>query len=61
MGSIAFPSISTGAYGFPLQRATEIAIQTVRDKLAAGGSVEDVAFVCFAAEVFNLYQAALDG
>jgi O-acetyl-ADP-ribose deacetylase (regulator of RNase III) len=59
--SIAFPSISTGAYRFPLQRATEIAVGTVRSELAVHTEIERVVFVCFGAETLNLYQSVLDG
>ena len=53
--SLAFPSISTGAYGFPLERATRIAIGEVRDHLAAGGAVEKVVFVCFGDKAYGVY------
>ena len=45
--SIAFPAISTGIYGFPLERATRIAVAEVRAVLAGKTSVERVAFCCF--------------
>lgn len=45
--SVAFPSISTGVYRFPLEQAAPIAVATVRDCLAAGSCVEHVTFVCF--------------
>jgi O-acetyl-ADP-ribose deacetylase (regulator of RNase III) len=51
--SIAFPAISTGIYGYPLEAATEVAVATVRDELARPGSLERVIFACF-------NQAALD-
>ena len=57
--SIAFPSISTGAYGYPLPAATEIAVRTVRDFLAAEPTAPDVIFCCFSAEALALYEAAL--
>ncbi len=53
--SLAFPSISTGAYGFPLERATRIAVAEVRDFLAAGGQIEKVVFVCFGDQAHNTY------
>ncbi len=53
--SLAFPSISTGAYGFPLERATRIAVAEVRDHLAAGGAVEKVVFVCFGDKAYGVY------
>ena len=57
--SIAFPSISTGAYGYPLPAATEIAVRTVRSFTAAEPAAPDVIFCCFSAEALALYEAAL--
>ncbi len=45
--SIAFPCISTGAFGFPWQRAAQIALASVRQALASHRGVQDVRFVCF--------------
>ena len=45
--SIAYPAISTGAYGFPPDRAAFIALRTVRDALAQHASMERVVFCCF--------------
>ena len=47
--SIAFPAISTGVYGFPKERATRIAVATVRAVLAAEPDIERVVFCCFSA------------
>jgi O-acetyl-ADP-ribose deacetylase (regulator of RNase III) len=58
--SVAFPAISTGAYGFPLERATRIAVEEVRRALEAGGPVERVVFCCFSAGDRDVYEAALD-
>src|SRR2546422_345750 len=44
--SIAFPSISTGAYCYPVEPAAKIAVRAVRECLARGGSVELVRFIC---------------
>jgi O-acetyl-ADP-ribose deacetylase (regulator of RNase III) len=54
--SIAFPSISTGAYRFPLERATEIAMSETKKYLEADSTMEKVVFVCFGEEVFRTYQ-----
>ena len=56
--SIAFPAISCGAYGYPLEAAIPIAIGTVRafERLDA---LERVLFACASAEVFDAYRAAL--
>ena len=54
--TIAFPSISTGAYGFPLDRATEIALKETKQFLESDKSIEKVVFVCFGDKVFKTYQ-----
>ena len=55
--TIAFPSISTGIYGFPKEQASKIAVSTVVDFLNNNqSSVEQVTFVCFDQENFNLYE-----
>ena len=59
--SLAFPSISTGAYRFPLRRASAIAVETVRDALARQPTIDAVVFVCFGAEVHRLYEELLRG
>jgi len=57
--SVAFPAISTGIYGFPLERATRIAISEVRAFLKANLGVGKVVFVCFDRSTFNCYEQAL--
>jgi O-acetyl-ADP-ribose deacetylase len=57
--SLAFPAISTGIYGFPLEPATRIAIATVRDRLARHPTIERVVFCCFGAEMAALYRRLL--
>ena len=52
--SIAFPNISTGIYHFPKDKAAEIAIETV--KLFQFNLIEEVIFVCFDDENYNLYK-----
>lgn len=54
--TIAFPAISTGVYGFPLERATQIAIKTTVDFLISDGSIKKVIFVCFDEETMNFYK-----
>lgn len=53
--SIAFPSISTGAYRFPLDRAARIAVAEARSFLARNQSVEQVVFVCFGQAAYDCY------
>ncbi len=57
--TIAFPAISTGAYGFPLERATRIAVTEVRRFLEQETTIEKVVFVCFGSEAYRTYCAAL--
>ena len=58
--SVAFPSLSTGIYGFPIERAAEIAIKTVADRLAGGSSVQEAIFVLFSGDDHGVYQAAAE-
>ena len=57
--TLAFPSISTGIYGFPIERAAPIAVQTVRDELARSPLVTEVRFVCFSEEDLEIYLEIL--
>jgi O-acetyl-ADP-ribose deacetylase len=60
LGSLAFPSVSTGAYGYPIEAAAGVALRVVTDALQAGpGSVSLVRFVLFSARDFAVYQRAL--
>lgn len=55
--TIAFPNISTGIYGYPVEEAANIAINTVRK--AQSPDIEKVIFVCFNEENFKLYEEKL--
>lgn len=57
--SIAFPSISTGAYGFPVELATPIAIEAVAAFTAHHDGIDEVAFCCFSAHHLALYRKLL--
>ena len=57
--TVAFPSISTGVYRFPLELAAPIAVKTVRDFLADHPQIEQVTFVCFSQQVKDAYDKAL--
>lgn len=59
LASIAFPGISTGIYRFPKERATEIAVATVRTLSSTLQHVREVIFVCFDAESSALYERML--
>ncbi len=54
--SIAFPSISTGAYNFPIQRAVEIALNEIVKFLENNNSIETVKIICFGNRVFEEYK-----
>ena len=54
--TIAFPSISTGAYGYPLDRATEIALKETKKFLDANKAISKVVFVCFGPKALNTYK-----
>ena len=58
--SVAFPSISTGAFGYPIEEASRIAVETVRSVLEAGGTtVERVVFVAFSAGDRKVYEGLI--
>lgn len=52
--SIAFPAISTGIFGYPLDQATRIAVAAIRDDIARHGEV-DVIFACFDQHTLDTY------
>jgi len=56
--TIAFPAISTGVYGFPLERATAIAVSEVRSFLEKNPSLEKMVFVCFDEYTYECYLNA---
>ncbi|HIC85218.1 MAG TPA: O-acetyl-ADP-ribose deacetylase [Desulfobacterales bacterium] len=58
--TVAFPSISTGAYGFPLERATKIALEETKKFLEQDQNIEKVRFVCFGKEAFDTYKRLFD-
>ena len=58
---VAFPSISTGVYRFPLEQAAQIAIHEIRNFLQTHALPEVVTMVCFTRDVTQAYRAALQG
>jgi O-acetyl-ADP-ribose deacetylase (regulator of RNase III) len=54
--TIAFPAISAGIYGYPLEAATQIALAETHRALAENAALEKVFFVCFLPEVYACYQ-----
>lgn len=59
--TIAFPSISTGAYGYPKDEACQIAINAVLEFLDREGGLEEVYFVLFSRDDYKLYENKLNG
>jgi O-acetyl-ADP-ribose deacetylase len=57
--SIAFPAISTGAYAYPLNLATSIAVSTVKAFTDRTDGLEEVIFCCFSGEDFAVYKRSL--
>ena len=59
LSSVAFPAISTGVYGYPVQEAAAVALRTLREALLAGSPVSLVRCVLFSEEDFETYRRAL--
>ena len=57
--TVAFPSISTGEYDFPMDRAARIAVRETKQFLERNQSVEQVILVCFGTSALEIHQAAL--
>jgi len=54
--TIAFPSISTGAYGYPIEKASQVAVSTVKDFLEKEDALDMVVFVLFSRRDFEIYK-----
>ena len=61
LASIAFPCISTGVYGYPIAPAAAVALETVRNELAAPSCVREVLFCCHSAGDAEIYRKLLAG
>jgi O-acetyl-ADP-ribose deacetylase len=59
LASVAFPAISTGIFGYPLDAATQVAVRAVREATAEPGSVRRVVFACFSRQALDAYRHAL--
>ncbi len=57
--SIAFPSISTGAYGYPMEKASEIALRIAMDYLNKHTDIELIRFVLYGREAYEIYERRL--
>lgn len=54
--TIAFPSISTGAYGYPIEKASQVALSTVKEFLEKEDKLEKVVFVLFSSRDLEIYK-----
>jgi O-acetyl-ADP-ribose deacetylase len=61
IASIAFPSISTGIYGYPISLAAKLAVEAVRSSVSANSSLQEVIFCCFTEADLKHYLGALLG
>ena len=61
--SVAFPAISTGAYGYPIDEGARVALQTVIEYLSAkeDGGISQVRFVLFSSGAYQVFQRVLSG
>ncbi len=59
LATLAFPAISCGIFGFPLEQAADIAVSTIMQALTEDDGIEKVYLVCFGADVLTAYSRAL--
>jgi len=59
LASVAFPAISTGVYGYPVDEAAETAVATVREFVSRPGPLREVIFCCFSAGDLRIYETLL--
>jgi O-acetyl-ADP-ribose deacetylase (regulator of RNase III) len=59
IASLAFPSISTGIYGYPIEEAAKVAIASARESLAESPAIREVIFCCFSPDDLVVYERQL--
>jgi len=60
IATLAFPNISTGIYGYPVEQAAAIAVRAVRSSVVALASVREVLFCCFSPHDLRIYERILN-
>lgn len=59
LATLAFPSISTGIYGYPIERAAPLAVAAVRQAVRGAAAIREVIFCCFSPGDLAVYEEAL--
>lgn len=60
IATLAFPSISTGIYGYPIEQAASVAISTVRQSVVQFQTIREVIFCCFSSHDLSIYKRLLE-